>query len=147
MGVEDRNHHILKPKGLPANTDSVFVCGSVFDGIMRHLRDNPLVAGICSVEHEGVKLERKPTPVHIRAAEEKDGPVTVVVGTKTFRHVLDLTPDGEISRRVNIANFKPGEKPKISTLTSDRALRLLDDIARGFLPRLDDASSNCAEKI
>lgn len=152
MGVEERSHHTLKPRGsfltarIQANTDPVFVGGKVFDGIMAHLRDNPVVAGICTVDHEDVRTTRRETPVHIRAAEEKDGPVTVVVGTENFRHIFRVAPDGLIVQRINraVTSATP-DKPRISTTTSDRALKILDDVATGFIPHVDDTDTDSSE--
>lgn len=145
MAVEERNHHILQPKGkfltarITSNVDPVFVGGTVFDGIMSHLRDNPLVSGICTVEHEDIRTTRKETPVHIRAAEEKDGPVTVVVGTEKFRHIFRVAQDGLIVQRINRATTPATpDKPRISTTTADRALRILDDVASGFRPHVEE---------
>jgi|GEM_PF-2816032 len=146
MGVEAKSHRILQPKGnfltarIPANTDPVVVGGKVFDGIMAHLRGNQLVAGICTVDHEDIRTTRKETPVHIRAAEEKDGPVTVVVGTENFRHIFRVAQDGLIVQRINRATTPATpDKPRISTTTADRALRILDDVATGFRPHVEEA--------
>ncbi len=126
------------------------VDGSVFDRLYTHVRENTLVSGICAIDHDGVRFERRDAQVSIKAPSDKNDVLNVCVRVSSLVSlVFDIGNDGLVSRRMRIQK-KHGERSTVGYVRREEALAILKDIARGLRvtsPTFDESAEDNAENL